>query len=143
VKLKILSVDPGLRCGYAVIEFGGKVLDNGVVLCANLPDYLEKLDRESLVTVVVEDYRVYRSHAEKHTGSKVEAVQAIGMLDLYARMFKLHLVKQSPFCFKIGAKYLGATIPKGHLADNLSALYHGIYYLKSIDQYKTALEKRL
>jgi hypothetical protein len=55
-------------------------------------------------------------------------------------MHKVQLVQQQPYCFKIGAKYLGAKLPKGHLQDELSALYHAFYYLKSIDQFTTLLE---
>jgi hypothetical protein len=138
--VKILSVDPGKNCGYAEIEFGGKVLQSGKVDFTALSDFLEGLDWDGFTAIVYEAFRVYRSHAQHFTGSVMEVSQSIGMLTAYGNLHKVRLVSQQPYHFKLGAKYMGAKLPKGHLDDELSAIYHGIAYLKSIDQFTTLLE---
>lgn len=141
--MKILSMDPGKKCGWAEIEFGGKVLKSGVVLYTDLPEFLETIDRDGLVTIVYEEYRVLRSHAQHHTGSVLEAAQCIGILSAYSKFHGIRIHKQPQIVRKMGAKFAGIELPKGHTPDELSAILHGIAYLKSVRQYKTPLERKL
>lgn len=141
--MKILAVDPGKTCGYAEILFGGEVLRSGKVDFSLLPDLLDSIDWDGMTAIVYEEFRVFQSHAQHFTGSVMEVSQCIGVINAYANLHKVRVVKQQPYHYKLGAKYLGATLPKGHLDDRLSAWYHGIAYLKSIDQFTTKLEAQL
>jgi hypothetical protein len=121
--VKILSVDPGKNCGYAEIEFGGRVLQSGKVDFTALSDFLEGLDWDGFTAIIYEAFRVYKSHAQHFTGSVMEVTQCIGILSAYGNIHKVRLVSQQPYHFKLGAKYMGAKLPKGHLDDELSAIY--------------------
>lgn len=140
---KILALDPGKRCGFAEIEYGGHVLNVGVVQFEDLPSFLEKLDRTGLTCLVYESYRVLRHKAQAHTGSVLEAAQCIGVVKAYSQLHHIRTKEQQPSVRKAGAAYLQVNMGRGHTPDEISALCHGVAYLKSIGQFKTALERKL
>ena len=58
-------------------------------------------------------------------------------------MHEIRYVEQQPDARLMGAKYAQYVVSKGHMADDISAWLHGVFYLKQIGQLETALERKL
>jgi hypothetical protein len=135
-------MDPGLRNGYAIMGPGGSLEAKGSILLEDLPEFLSQLPGEFTVAVV-EDFKLFRSKAIQQSGKTMQASEAIGILTGWAKTHSVRLVRQPPEAYHLGAKYVQYKLPRGHTPDDISAWLHGIYYLKSINQLTTPLERRL
>lgn len=141
--VKILAIDPGRNTGWAEIEFGGRLVDKGIILLDDFGDFLYKYPTEGLSAIVVEGFRLYAHKAQAQQGSTVEAAQVIGMVKGFCSGRSVRFVQQQPDARKMGAGYVQYKLGTGHTPDDISAWLHGIYYLKKIGQLTTVLEKRL
>lgn len=144
--MQILSIDPGKTCGYCVIEYFHKQIEQpeiiamGSVDITALPMILDKYKFSD--KIVFERYIVLPQKAMVHTGSSVEAAQAIGMITMFAQQHGIPLVKQMPAILPLAMKLTGMQKPKGHLPDKISAWLHACWYLNSINKYTSALVLR-
>jgi hypothetical protein len=125
------------------METGGKVLDKGVVELSDLPTLLATLSGYPVFTIVCEGFRLFRRLADRQSGSTIPAAQGIGIVKGYCAIEKVHYVEQQPDARLMGAKYAQYVVRKGHMADDISAWLHGVFYLKQIGQLETVLERKL
>lgn len=124
-----LAIDPGVSTGYATFDSKGTLLSKGIL--RSLDELMDFLQEQSPIdTIICEDYRVYGHKAKAHTGSRVETVQAIGMVKVYANKWGAKLVLQPASILPIAQKFSGINLPSNHkLSHDFAALNHGIYYL--------------
>lgn len=139
----ICAIDPGEHTGYAIMESGGKVLEKGVVELPDLPVFLSTLPGRSVSVIIYEGFRLYRHLADRQSGSNIPASRAIGTIHGFAYFNQLRTVEQQPDARLMGAKYAQYVVRKGHMADDISAWLHGVFYLKQIGQLETVLERKL
>jgi hypothetical protein len=91
--------------------------------------------------IVYERYIVLAHKAEYHTGSDLEAAQAIGILTAFAKRHSIRVMPQMPAILPLAMKMVGMTKPRGHLRDDISAWLHLCWYLHKIGKYKSKLER--
>jgi len=139
----ICAIDPGEHNGFAIMESGGKVVEKGVVELQDLPAFLATLPGHSVSVIVYEGFRLFRRLADRQSGSNIPAAQAIGIIKGCANFSSLRIVEQQPDARLMGAKYAQYVVMKGHMADDISAWLHGVFYLKQIGQLETVLERKL
>ena len=144
--MQLLSIDPGKTFGYCVVEYFAKdvgqpeVLAMGSMDISALPMLLDKYRFAN--KILIENYIVLPQKAMVHTGSSVEAAQAIGMITMWAQAKKIPLIKQMPAILPIAMKLTRYKKPSGHLPDKMSAWLHACYYLNSIGKYTSALDMK-
>lgn len=137
-----LAFDPGVSTGWASFDESGEVTAKGIVRgLDNLIDFLA--DREEIPRVVIyEGYRVFGHKAKAHIGSKVETVQAIGMIKVYASKWGAKLVEQPSSILAIAQLWSGVRLPSNHdKSHDIAAYNHGVYYLQKNNIRKSRLIK--
>lgn len=96
MKLRILVIDPGETCGYAVfqlerVELPEEQTTENLTLLetwegqgASIPEFvipfLKVLRRVKPSLVLIEDYRVFLSHARRHIGEPLRTPELIGAI---------------------------------------------------------------
>jgi hypothetical protein len=128
---KYLVFDPGLSTGWASFNQEGEITSKGIL--RGLDELISFLsDREDYPDVVIyEGYRVFGHKAKAHIGSKVEAVQAIGMIKVYASRWKAEIVEQPSSILSIAQLWSGVRLPSNHdKSHDIAAYNHGVYYLQ-------------
>jgi hypothetical protein len=144
--MQILSIDPGKTCGYAVFEYFSKQIDQpelvdmGECDVTALPLVMDK--HRFVDKIIYEQYIVLPQKAMVHTGSSVEAAQAIGMINMFAMNHKIPTIQQMPAVLPLAMKLTRMKKPKGHLPDKMSAWLHGVWYLNKIGKYSSNLVLR-
>jgi hypothetical protein len=128
---KYLVFDPGLSTGWAAFDEKGDVQAKGIL--RGLDELISFLsDREDYPDVVIyEGYTVFGHKAKAHIGSKVETVQAIGMIKVYASRWKAEIVEQPSSILSIAQLWSGVRLPSNHdKSHDIAAYNHGVYYLQ-------------
>jgi hypothetical protein len=125
------------------MESGGKVVEKGVVELPDLPVFLSTLPGRSVSVIVYEGFRLFRHLATRQSGSTIPASRAIGIIQGIASVNSIRTKEQQPDARLMGAKYAQYVVRKGHMADDISAWLHGVFYLKQIGQLETVLERKL
>lgn len=99
------------------------------------------LDKHTLVKVIiVEDY-VVRPHVS-HGGSRVEAIQVIGMVKEFCRKNDIQMVLQPPRIKKVGYAWAQLKKPSRHnQTHHTDAIAHGVYYLQKNGIRKSVLDE--
>ena len=126
----LAAFDPGEGTGFALLAEDGATLDTGITRTREeLYDLLSRLPR--VEKVVMEDYSLYQHKALAQSGSKLETVRVIGVIEEWAHRHKAELILQPASILPI-AKLWSGIKPKGAHRDNhhVSALLHGFYYLQ-------------
>lgn len=92
MELRILVIDPGETCGYAVFQLDKipalpsdlKLLETWEDQGASIPEFvipfLKVLRAVKPSLVLIEDYRVYQSKAELHVGMPLRTPELIGAI---------------------------------------------------------------
>lgn len=126
----LAAFDPGNGTGYVLLSQTGGVLDTGITR-----------NREELYTllglvpnvkkVVMEDYTLFQHKAIQQSGSKLETVRVIGVIESWAHQRGAELILQHSNILPIAKLWTGIK-PKGAHKNNhhISALLHGLYYLQ-------------
>jgi hypothetical protein len=120
-----LSLDPGKRTGWAEWSDEGVLLDHGILFIEEVPPFLN-WKRPS--RFIVEDY-VLDHRAGKQKGSKLEAVQVIGMVKQRAHQINAVIYLQKQESRDMG--YVHAGIKKATRHDDshdLDAVAHGFWH---------------
>ena len=137
---KYLVFDPGLSTGWASFNQEGEITSKGIL--RGLDELISFLsDREDYPDVVIyEGYRVFGHKAKAHIGSKVEAVQAIGMIKVYASKWRAEIVEQPSSILTIAQLWSGVKLPSNHdKSHDIAAYNHGVYYLQKNNIRKSRL----
>jgi hypothetical protein len=128
--MSYLFLDPGASTGIAT--FDDNALPDKQVIVRGLDDLTDWLTKNGPFTVVVfEDFRLFSHKAKQLAGSRMDAVQAIGIIKAIARQWDVIPTAQQPQCHKLGQLYPGGSMYSGKHDDNHHrvAFNHGIYYL--------------
>lgn len=88
--MRILSIDPGKTCGFAVLEFEqgfpqplllATWEQQALPLGEFAKDFLRLLPKVRPALVLLEDYRVYASKAKEHIGAHLLTAELIGAIE--------------------------------------------------------------
>lgn len=132
----ILAFDPGHTTGWASY-FEGELTDSGQIDCHSIPLCVENA-RDLISTydptiIVMEDYRIYKSHQKQHVGSDMLTTRVIGSIETLAYLNGIEEIYKQ-----------GAGIAKGFCTDEKlkawnyykigrrharDAIRHGCYYI--------------
>ncbi len=132
----LLAVDPGKTSGIALFTGEGKPM--WMEQARNpqeLHKFLQGIEREwgSVPSIVViESYMVLPTqHSMKaNVGSKLETVQAIGIVKSFCMTWDAKVVEQPPSIKKISQMWTKIKVPSNHAdSHQFDALLHGYYYL--------------
>lgn len=126
---RLLAIDPGKDTGWCLF-INGEIANFGI--CRGLEELLTFIENEPKVDIVVmEEFRLFHSKALQQSGSRLETVEAEGIVRSWAWRNKVKLVLQLPKDpLKLGQMWSGVAMPKNHKnSHGISALYHGVYYL--------------
>ena len=98
--MKILAIDPGETVGIVGLEIvGDQVLlrfPRNLTL-SYFKDFLtENSSRLQVDVVVVEDYRIFASHAREHIGARLITPELIGFIEAHCRLHGIPLVRIQP-----------------------------------------------
>lgn len=141
----LVAFDPGDVTGVAlfkVVNNEAEPVDMGQYNLEQLEEFCLDFS-EDVKVVVYETYKVLPHKARAHSGSKVGAAQAIGMIKVLARRLNAELVEQRPDQMHLGLKWAGVKMPKTHSQSHqYSAFGHGFFYLRTHRLIKSALEKQ-
>lgn len=126
-----LAIDPGHTSGWATFDQDGVFRAWGQLAgLDDLDDFLLALSPKPC-TVIVEEYRLYKSKAIQQSGSKLETVQAIGVIKTHARRWKAAVIEQRADIKAIAEKWSGHSakgIPHSQ-SHKVDAMNHGTYFL--------------
>lgn len=143
----IYAFDPGDTTGWARLNYeDGELRESGSVPFKEMCTFLwnRQWDLENVPVVVCEDWRLFGNKAVKMVGSDFKAIQVIGMIRYWINPYPegIEFVLQPPSIKPIAERFSGikptGTHDKSH---HIDAMNHGVYYLKSIGHYQTALER--
>src|SRR5262245_41925063 len=99
--IKYLVVDPGKSSGIAT--FDDKGITEDFAIARGLDELMQWLEEHGPYSVVIyEDYRLFGHKAMAQVGSRMETVQAIGVLMAFARKWKAEVHRQPPSAHKLG-----------------------------------------
>lgn len=126
----LLAIDPGKTIGWCLFDdnyhWTGEM---GEVKITEFHEFLDSLT--DISTVVYESFVLFGHKAQQQVGSKMETVEAIGILKTFARIWKADIIAQPSSLLPVAEKWTGNKVPKhgvkGH--DMWSAYNHGMYYL--------------
>lgn len=126
-----ISFDPGAKfTGVVSWDDKGKMLHLAQYGEKELDKFFDTVPTEKLKTIIYELYRVFDHKLSAHRWSKVETVEAIGLIKHFARKHNLKLVSQPSNILAVAQKWSGAVIPSDHaLSHGPSAYNHGYFYL--------------
>lgn len=130
--ISYIALDPGeKRIGYATFNSEGTALDFGTFTKEDeMLDWLESDDIQPEV-IIVESYRARPGAI--NSWSRLPTVQQVGAIKRIARKKKILVIEQDPSpCLAMGLRFLGMhkTYKNKHVPDQVSALAHGVYYLR-------------
>lgn len=124
----ILVVDPGDTNGVALFNRKGELLFKFQCDFAGLADELQS--RPEIETVIVEDYRLRKGKQAQQTGSRFQAVQAIGMLKFFCIQRGAEFVLADVQAKMMGSMYSGVKPPSDHKKSHAVDAYNiGIWWL--------------
>ena len=136
-----LAFDPGNTTGWAEFDAHGKIVDHGQIEngVEGLTEFLFSYDKP-VQTVIYESYMVRPDdHSVKaNVGSKLETVQAIGIIRGWAYTIKAELAPQQQQIKKIAELQAGFKVKGDHKNSHWQdAVLHGVYYLVKNGKRKT------
>lgn len=132
----LIVFDPGKATGWAKFVDG---VFNEWGICRTLPaldefllDYVANHGVPD--KILWENFIVFGNRAQKQTGSKMEAPQAIGKLKLWASMLGVEPeAPQMSNVLPLAIKWSGVKLGDHRNSHNKSALNHGVYWLVKHD----------
>ena len=153
---RVFSLDPGETNGWAYQDerddYPGGILDFGQIKgLKELAMFMEAWNLESrpIDTIVIEAYKVWGSDrgGKANTGSELETVRAIGVVESYAfrNDIKIHKYRSDADFLTLQAKRCGLN-PKAaahRLTHWAYAANHGRYYLQELGLAKSALARKM
>jgi hypothetical protein len=128
--------DPGKATGWCTFK-KGKVSDWGI--CRSLGrlddfliDYVDQYGTPD--KILYENFIVFGNKAQKQTGSKMEAPQAIGKIKFWAKMLGIEPEPpQMSNILTLAIKWSGVELGAHNNSHNKAALNHGVYWLVKKD----------
>ena len=138
---RYLAIDPGISTGVATFKENGDLIRTETLKGRDqLYDYLRSLVMPGLMnysvypvlTVIMEDFKLYPWKAMAQSWDKLETVRFIGAIEFWAERCNFPVVFQDPNIKGIGYRWAGISKPKNHsLSHETDAFVHGVYYLQN------------
>lgn len=131
----ILAVDPGKTNGWAVFTGDGKAQGIGqgdLRQLHNFCTHFERVYGSRPSLVIIESYRVLPTarSLKANVGSKLETVEAVGIVKGFALEWDATVLEQEPGIKKIASMWTGIKPPGDHSQSHqFDAMLHGFYYL--------------
>lgn len=130
----LVSFDPGKTTGVAVFV-DGAVTEFFDVKIEDMPFWFRQLEvdyKDKPVTIVYENFKLFKWKSQQQSGSTMEASQVIGQIKAAAAFNKWDIYDQSPQIKPIAQKWSKAVPPSNHkLSHSIDAYNHGYYWLVS------------
>jgi predicted RNase H-like nuclease (RuvC/YqgF family) len=123
----VMGVDPGETTGCVVVDSETKeiLFEEEIELWHGLAEIIQKFSPEA---VVVEDFRLYPTHAKSLIGSDFPASRVIGVLEYLVETHGIKLEKQMASSIFVARKTFLKDAGSGpHTGD---ALAHALFYIK-------------
>lgn len=126
-----LAIDPGDVSGFATFNDNGDLLDMGQVDEKEYYEWVRNIINDSLLHVIVEDYKVMAHKAKAHSWSRIPTIKKIGAVesacDLHGVKYTLQLNTVKPTGYAWG----GIQPASNHnISHQLDAYAHGVYFLQ-------------
>jgi hypothetical protein len=142
---KLFAFDPGLTTGWALFNYStGDLLDKGQVHFDDIFDWFLEMEGHLPQTIVipVEDFRLMNGREKAQIGSRFETVQVIGAIRQWASRYRVPIEIQPPSIKPIAEKWSGLKPTGAHNKNShwVDAYNHGIFHLRQVGHYTTALE---
>lgn len=135
----LLAIDPGKHNGLARWNWEtAELTHNWELEYDAMCKFLDNL-KWDLHAIVIEDYII---DGRKNHGSRGDTIKIIALAESAGRRLKIPVIRQQPALRMQAAKWAEIKVPKGHMPDTMSAMLHGIVYLRRQGKYVTPLEKR-
>lgn len=129
--MRVLSLDPGDRSGWALWNDDGVLLDTGILEIDDMIRLLASDYFSPLSTVVYEDYRLNRNKALAQAGSKMAASQVIGAAKALAARQEAILQAQEVGAMRMASMHSGIKRPSNHRnGHHVDAVLHGYWYFE-------------
>ncbi len=128
-KIKYVSFDPGESTGWVTWDENGTMVRQGT--CRGRSDLEELLEElGSVPEIVAEDFTLRKDKALQQSGSKLETVRVLGVIESWAYRNKSKITKQPASILYTAQLWSGMKMPKNHAQSHwVSAYNHGFYYL--------------
>lgn len=125
----LLAIDPGIYIGFATFDNKGNLNSMGQVHLNDFTDWLEAQNPQPEL-LVVEDYRLFKHKALQQSGSKLETVKCIGIIESYCTRNKIPITMQAASILPIAEKLANIKRPTNHaIGHQICAVLHGEFYL--------------
>lgn len=125
---RILAIDPGITIGWALF-LDGEATEMDEIQLGEFTYWLEDSITPDLI--VVEDYKLFKHLALQQSGSHLETVRCIGIIESYTTRYRVPLIKQPSGILPIAERWTDTRRPlnhaKGH--NKICAYLHGEYYM--------------
>lgn len=136
----LVSFDPGNTTGYAEFNEGGDCIVYGQLKFDDLVDYCNNL--EDVKVIVCEDFKIRGPKAKSFIGSRLETVQAVGVIRAAAQRIQAEFVLQDASIKPTAQKWTQLRPVGAHSNSHwVDAFSHGAYWLIKNGKRKTELQK--
>ncbi len=127
--VKYVSFDPGESTGWVTWNESGAMVQQGTCRSREaLEDLLSKLG--NIPEVIVEDFTLRKDKALQQSGSRLETVRVIGVIESWAHRNKSKITKQPASILHTAQLQSGMKMPSNHSHSHwISAYNHGFHYL--------------
>lgn len=127
----LLAIDPGKSTGWYQFRDGMPALGGIIRDLDSLIDRLEAMEPPDVI--IMEKYKLFSWKAQQQSGSKMEVAQAEGVVESYARRYKILVVEQSPQILPIAKMWSRVDHNAGshRFSHDKAAHNHGFYWLVS------------
>lgn len=131
MRYKYISFDPGETTGVACWDETPAAVRLEMYNDSELYQFLQgEVVSNRPDEFIIEEYRVYRSKAGAHVGSKIPTIQVIGALKMFAKVNNIKVIEQPATILGIAEKWSGVYRPSNHaVGHSICAMLHGYYNL--------------
>lgn len=141
----VVAFDPGDTTGIAWFNDERQLAGFDQIPYDEVPQWWQStMADKDLDAVVIEDFVLFSKRAKQQSGSRMKASQVIGMLKALAALKNAKVIMQPSSILPIGLKQAGLKMPHNHSETHKYAAYvHGFFYLHSIGEVESALQKEM
>lgn len=142
--ISYLSFDPGKTTGWCTWDENGDVLSSGQAGLEELIVLCREWEKEKLVAIICEEFRLFKQKAVGQAGSTMETSQAIGIIKTLKSATGCELVMQKPNIKTVAQKWTQLKPVGDHSQSHwVDAFNHGAFYLINKGLRKTYLEQEM
>ena len=137
--MRVLSFDPGVTTGWCLQDENGIIDAGQAVGFSELDKVLERHPKPDVM--IIEDYVILPSKAKSHSGSRVEPVKIIGLLEHHAFRNDVKVIRYPARMKPIQQKHSGVKPTGAHKNNHwVDAYNHGWWFLFNRKLVKSKLQ---